>query len=177
MLGGAGILLLAGSGLAASGANFAASSANPNAGFTAGIVHQSNSSAGVAVLSAPNLAPGATAIGTVDITNTGDLLAVQSLTARNLTDTPASANFSAYLKLKLEDLGAPGCVSGCPAAVVVYTGTLRGLVGTRDLATFQPTEKRRYRFTVTYPNAGPNGADNAYAGAGASVDLAWGARQ
>jgi hypothetical protein len=127
-------------------------------------------------LTAPNLAPGATASGTLDITNSGDLPSVQSLRADNLVDTPAAAALSSYLRLQIHDLGTPGCSTNCPASILMFSGTLNALVGTRDLGTFAPGSARRYRFTVTYPDGGA-GAENAYGGATVGLDLTWGARQ
>jgi hypothetical protein len=176
LIAGAGVLLLAGGGLVGSGANFAATSSNTASMFTAGVVRQTNSNAGAAVLTAPNLAPGGTASGTLDITNSGDLPSVQSLRAFNLVDTPAAAALSSYLRLQIHDLGPPGCASSCPAHVLMFSGTLDALVGTRDLGTFAPGSARRYRFTVSYPDGGA-GAENGYGGATAGLDLTWGARQ
>jgi spore coat-associated protein N len=176
LLASAGVLLLAGAGLLGSGAAFNGTSANTLGVVTTGILRQSNSKSGTAVLSAANMAPGATATGTLDLGNTGTLASIDSVTTGNLVDTPASPAFSSYLQLKVEDLGSPTCTT-CPTPVVLYTGTLRGSVGTNDLATFAPGDKHRYRFTITYPNGGAGGADNAYGGAKSSVDITWGARQ
>ena len=175
LLASAGVLLLAGAGLLGSGAAFSGTSANTLGIVTTGILRQSNSKSGTAVLSAANMAPGATAVGTLDIGNTGTLASVDSVSAGNLVDTPASPGFSSYLRLKVEDLGSPTCTT-CPTPVVLYDGTLRGAIGGEDLTTFQPGDKHRYRFTATYPDGGPGG-DNAYAGAKTSVDITWGARQ
>ena len=177
MLLSAAVLLLAGAGLVGSGANFTATSANPSSVLTTGIVRQSNSMSGSAVLTVPSMAPGDSATGTVDIGNTGDLPAVVSVSLGGLVDTPASANFSSYLKLDVADLGTPGCTTSCASPVQLYSGTLRGAIATSDLGTFAPATSHRYRFTVTYPNGGSGGADNAYGGARSSFDISWGARQ
>jgi hypothetical protein len=176
MLASAGVLLLAGAGLVGTGANFAATTSNTSNVVTAGILRQSNSQAAQAVLSVPNMAPGGSASGTLDIANSGDVPAVQSLTKSGLVDNPSVAAFSAYLRLKVEDLGSPTCVTACPAPVLLSNTTLRASVGSADLGTFQPAEKHRYRFTVTYPDGG-DGADNAYSAANASINISWGARQ
>lgn len=177
LLASAGVLLLAGAGLAGSGANFQATSSNPSSVVTAGILRQTNSLANTAVLSAANMAPGAVAVGTLDIGNSGDIASLDRLTVGNLTDAPVAAAFSADLRLKIEDLGSPTCTTACPAVVTVYSGTLRGAVGVEELGTYQPGDRHRYRFTLTYPNGGSGGADNAYGGATSSVDVTWGARQ
>ena len=167
-----GTLLLAAAVAIGSGANYNSTSANPSNIVTAGVVKQSNSSNNAAVLTVAHMAPGATLTGTVDLTNTGDLNSAFTLAKSNLTDTPASPAFSGKLDLKVEDLGDPGCVSGCPSAVTKYTGKL-GVMGSLTLGTFAPNEKHRYKFSVTYPDGGTNGADNAYQGASTTVDYSW----
>jgi spore coat-associated protein N len=176
LLASAGILLLAGAGLVGTGANFRSTTSNTGSVVTTGILRQSNTKSAQAILTVPNMGPGDTATGTLDIGNTGDLPAVQSVTGSGLVDTPSTAAFSAYLRLKVEDLGSPTCVSGCPVPVVLSNASLRDSIGSTDLGTYQPGEKHRYRFTVEYPD-GAAGAENGYAGAKTSVDITWGARQ
>jgi hypothetical protein len=172
----AGVLMVAGGGLVGSGANFNATTTNTGSVVTAGILRESNSAKDSAILTAANLAPGGSATGTLDIANTGDLPFTESEVTDGLVDTPASAAFSAYLQLKVSDLGSPSCSTGCPAPVTLYDGSLRGAVGTADLGTLAPGDTHRYRFTVTYPDGGA-GAENPYAGAKAAVDVTWKARQ
>lgn len=176
LLASAGVLMVAGGGVVGSGASFKATTSNTASVVTAGILRETNSMKNSAVLTASNIAPDDSATGTLDIANTGDLPFTESMTIDALVDTPATAAFSAYLQLKVDDLGSPTCSTGCPAPVAVYSGTLRNSVGSRDIGIYAPGEKHRYRFTVTYPDAGA-GAENAYGGASATVDVTWKARQ
>lgn len=171
-----GVLLLSVGGALASGANFNATSANRANVITAGILSQTNSASSSAVLSASNMAPGASTTGTLDIANSGDVRAGITLRETNKQDTPASPAFSAKLQLLIEDLGDPACASACPGAVTKYSGSL-GAVPAVDLGTYAPGARHRYRFTASYPNGGPNGADNAYGGASTQVSFAWEAIQ
>jgi hypothetical protein len=128
-----------------------------------------NSNSG-ALLTAARIKPGDSTTGTVDITNSGDINGVFTLSKSNLTDTPSSPAFSSKLDLKIEDLGDP---TASPAAtpVVKYNGKL-GSLGATALGTFTPNEKHRYKFTLTFPDGGA-GADNAYKGASTSVQFDW----
>ena len=64
----------------------------------------------------------------------------------------------------------------CPAAVTIYSGTL-GSMGALTLGTFAAGATRQYTFSVTFPDGGSNGADNAYGGAITTVDYVWTATQ
>ena len=53
-----------------------------------------------------------------------------------------------------------------------------GAVPAVDLGSYAPGARHRYRFTASYPDGGPNGADNAYGdGASTQVGFAWEASQ
>jgi hypothetical protein len=156
-----------------SGANFNSTSANPSNVFTAGTISHSNSKANAAILTAANLVPGNTATGTVDIKNTGSATGTFTLAHTVAVDTPASPGFSKKLTLVVSDLGNPECVSSCPAVVVLYTGLMSAMPSTIALGTFAPAATHRYQFTVTFPDSGTGGADNAYQGASTSVEYAW----
>jgi spore coat-associated protein N len=172
LLGGFGILLVAAAVAVGSGANFNSTSANPSNTFSAGTLAQSNSKTGVAVLTAQKLVPGGTAVGTVDIANSGDVAGIFSLAKSNVTDVPTSPSLSAKLTLTIEDMGDPTCTTGCPAAVSKYSGTLAAM-GTVSMGSFASAEAHRYRFTVTFPDGGGSGADNAYKAATTTVDYTW----
>lgn len=172
VLTGIGALLLATAVAVGSGANFNSSSANPGNIVTAGTVSQSNSKANAVIMSVSGMAPGATQNGTVDIRNTGDVASTFTLSKSNLSDTPSSPAFSGKLDLKVEDLGDPSCASGCPAPVTKYTGKVSAM-GPISLGSFAVNGVHRYKFTVTFPDGGQGGADNAYKGARTSVDYAW----
>ncbi len=155
-----------------SGANFNSTSANPGNVFTAGNLTHSNSKSGSAILTVTKMKPGDSSNGTVDIKNTGDIDGIFTLTKSNLTDTPSSPALSGKLDLKVEDLGDPTCTVSCPAAVTKYNGKLDAM-GSVSMGTFTPNENHRYKFTVTFPDGGSGGADNAYKGASTSVEYDW----
>jgi spore coat-associated protein N len=167
----AGLLtLMAAAGIAVgSGADFNSASANPSNTFSGGTMTQSNSKANAAILTASGMKPGDSATGTVDITNTGSLAGAFTLTKSTPVDTPTASNFSSKLTGVIEDLGDPGCVTSCPAATTVYNGDLKSM-GAISLGTFAASAKHRYKFTVTFPDGGASGGDNAYQGASTSVD-------
>jgi hypothetical protein len=165
--------VLAATGIAVgSGANFNSSSANPSNVFSAGTISQDNSKADQAVLTATGLKPGESKNGTVDIKNTGSLNGAFTLTQSNVVDTPSSTELSKKLTLKIEDLGDPASPAANPS--VVYSGSVNGM-GTVSLGAFAKDETHRYKFTVTFPDGGDDGADNAYQGAQTSVDYAFAA--
>lgn len=167
-----GALLLAVAVAVGSGANFNSTSANPGNVFSAGNLSHSNSKASAAILTATKMKPGDSTNGTVDIKNTGDVDGIFTLSKSNVTNTPASPAFSGKLDLKIEDLGDPACVSSCPAAVTKYSGKLDAM-GSVAMGTFTPNENHRYKFTVTFPDGGTSGADNAYKGSTTSVQYDW----
>ncbi len=166
-------LLVAAAVAVGSGANFNSTSANPSNVFTAGTISHSNSKAGAAILTAANMVPGGTATGTVDIKNTGSVNGTFTLAHTVAVDTPTSPGLSKKLTIVVQDLGEPACVSSCPAAVTLYTGLLSAMPSTIALGVFPAGYTHRYTFTVTFPDSGLNGADNAYQGASTSVEYDW----
>lgn len=162
--------VLAATGIAVgSGANFNSTSANPSNVFSAGTISQTNSKSGAAILTASGMKPGGTATGTVDIKNTGSVSGAFTLAQSNLTNTPASPALSSKLTIQIQDLGDPTCVTSCPAATTVYSGTIAGM-GTISLGNFASNATHRYQFTVTFPDGGTGGADNSYQGSQTSVE-------
>jgi spore coat-associated protein N len=159
-----------------SGANFNSSSANPGAFIGAGTIIVTDSLVGRSILNVNPIKPGGSTSGTVNIQNGGSAPAGFTLAKANLVDTPASPALSSKLTLLVQDLGDPTCTVSCPAAVTTYSGTL-GSMGTLTLGTFAAGVKRQYKFTVTFPEGGSNGADNAYGGAITTVDYLWTATQ
>lgn len=156
-----------------SGANFNSTSANPSNVFSAGTVSQSNSKASAAILTASNMVPGNNSTGTVDIKNTGSATGTFVLTHANPVDTPASPGLSKKLTLTVQDLGDPTCVTSCPAAVQLYTGTMYAMPASIALGTFAASATHRYQFSVTFPDGGTGGADNAYQSASTTVEYDW----
>jgi spore coat-associated protein N len=168
-----GALMVAAALAVGSGANFNSTSANPTNVFTAGTISQSNSKASAAILTASNVVPGATATGTVDIKNTGSANGTFTLTHTVPVDTPASPGLSKKLTLTIVDQGDPTCVTSCPAFVTLYTGTIFAQPSTIALGQFAPNATHRYVYTMTFPDGGTAGADNAYQGASTTVGYTW----
>jgi len=162
--------VLAATGIAVgSGANFNSTSANPSNVFSAGTISHTNSKSGAAILTASNMKAGSSSTGTVDIKNTGSVSGAFTLASSNITNTPTSPALSGKLTLTIVDKHDPACSTSCPADTTVYSGTVGGM-GTVDLGTYAANETHRYQFTVTFPDGGSNGADNAYQGASSSIE-------
>jgi hypothetical protein len=159
-----------------SGANFNAVSASPGSLIKTGSIVVTDSVAGQSVVNLNAVKPGSTSSGAVNITNGGNVPASFTLAAANLTNLPVSNPLSSKLALQVQDLGDPACTGTCPAAVTLYSGTL-GSMGTLALGTFAAAATHRYTFGVTFPDGGPNGADNVYGGAATTVDYVWTATQ
>jgi len=157
----------------ASGASFTSTSANTGNIVTAGILSHGNSKANAFVLDVDALKPGQSQSGTVDITNTGDVAGVFSLSKDNVVDSDLANPLSENLDLVVADIGTP-TVPG--AAAVKYSGKL-GDMPASAMGTLNAGDARRYRFTVTFPDGGvPASAttgDNAYKGDNVTVDYNW----
>ena len=163
-----------------SGANFTAEAANPANTFTAGTLSIDNSrgngSAATAILSAPNLKPGDTATGTVDIQNTGSLAGAFTLSTSAPQDS-TGVSLLGQLEVRIEDCGAyvDGAAPTCGSAtsrVLTTTGTKLNAVGSIDLGSFAGSEKHRYKFDVTLPSS----TSNSYQGKTASIAFDWDAQ-
>jgi spore coat-associated protein N len=163
-----------------SGANFTAKAANPANTFTAGTLSIDNSrgngAAAGAILSAPNLKPGDSASGLVDIQNAGSVAGAFKLSSTGASDSTV-VSLLGQLDVRIEDCGAyvDGAVPTCGSAtskVLTTTGTKLNGVGTIALGNFTGGEKHRYKFDVTLP------ADttNAFQGKTASIAFDWDAQ-
>ena len=157
----------------ASGASFTSTSANAGNIVTAGVLTHSNSKAPGMILNVAAIKPGESRSGTVDITNTGDVNGVFTLSQDNLLDSDSSNPLSQKLSLVVEDIGTP--TTPAPASLK-YTGKLGDLDATA-MGTLAGSAARRYRFTVTFPDGGvptgPTSGDNAYKGDSVEVDYLW----
>jgi spore coat-associated protein N len=169
-------LLLAAAAVVGSGADFTASSANPSNTFASGTLSIVNSKEGTAVLSATGLRPTSSAVGTVDIENSGTLSGAFTLSRTTPDDSDSSNKMSEKLNVTVVDCGTfsgstpPACGNGDD--VVKYgSGTLAqmGTVGhtISALGTFAAGEKHRYQFTVQLDGS----AGNAYQGDSSSVEF------
>ncbi len=106
----------------ASGASFTAQTANPSNTFTAGTLTMANSKNAAAIFtSSPNMRPGDTAAGTVDIKNSGTLSGAFKLSKGTLTNNHATILMSDQLNLVVNDCGTD---LDCSTSDNVYTGTL-----------------------------------------------------
>ena len=162
-------LLLAAMMAVGSGANFNSTSANPGNVVTAGNLDHTNSKNAAAILNVTKLKPGESRTGTVDITNTGDIDGVFSI-ARTITADSTSTltppnPFAAHLNVKIVDDANP--------ATVYYDGLLSAMSGTVAAGTITPGNARTYRFTVTFVDGGPSGADNAFKSASVTTRFDW----
>jgi spore coat-associated protein N len=162
-------LLLAAMMAVGSGANFNSTSANPGNVVTAGNLMHDNKKDGSAVLTADKIKPGESKTGTVDIENTGDIDGVFSIARTMVGDTTGALTpsnpFAAHLNLKIENI-----TTGAPA---LYDGLLSAMTGARGSDVIAPGDTNTYRFTVTFNDGGPNGADNAFKSARVEADFDW----
>jgi len=168
-------LLVAGAVVVGSGAVFATQTANPSNAFASGILSQSNSGSGSAVLTASQLIPGSSKTGTVDIANTGTVSGVFSLAETDLVDQGSSDGstgdgtgrtsnkLSGKLNLVIQDCGLwtsnntvePTCPADSDTTTgQKYDGTLGGVGSSVALGSYAAGDKHRYKFLVTFPNGG-----------------------
>jgi hypothetical protein len=127
----------------------------------------SNSRDGQAVLTASNLKPGERRSGEVTITNEGHPGALY-LVAHEPHDTPAASGLRLSERLQLTIADTSGASSRTIADAPLST-----VERCHPLGELAAGESRTYRFSVEFPDGGPKGADNGYAGASATVDYEW----
>ena len=149
-----------------SGANFTAHAANPSNTFTAGTL-TIGSSAASALFNAPNMKPGDSVTGTVDIANTGSVPGTFTMATSNAVDTGALLG---QLDLKIEDCGLYSGTTAptCAGTNVVYNAKA-GAVGTLALGSFAASAKHRYKIDITLPSS----TTNAFQGKTATVEFDW----
>ncbi|MEA2479086.1 MAG: hypothetical protein QOJ07_1008 [Thermoleophilaceae bacterium] len=158
------LLIAAGSAVALPGDRPQRGPAPLLAGTSSPLVH-ANSRAGEAILTASDVKPGDTRTGEVEIANRGGAGGVH-LILRDPVDRPGARGAPLSRRLRLT-------VTDATAGHVVEAGPLTATRRCIRLGDFEPGEARRYRFAVAWPDGGPGGADNAYAGASARLDLEW----
>jgi hypothetical protein len=127
-----------------------------------------NSRDGQAVLTARDLAPGASTSGTLTLSN-HSANERELLLGADVADRPGrrGGSLSAALGLRVERLNAD-------APVLVYEGRLDELSDVA-LDRLAPKSGQRYRLTATLPESGP-GVDDAFAGSALEVGLRWHAK-
>ena len=166
-------LALAGAAVVGSGADFTASSANPENVFTAGTLKMESSTAG-AIVTADDMRPGAVAQrGVIDIKNTGSLSGTFALSRGAVVNSDADNPLSDKLNITIRDCGlyagdtAPACDSG---DTVVYDGTVGGMGSAgRTLGSFSSDARHRYEFALALDRS----ADDAYQGDRAEFGFTW----
>jgi spore coat-associated protein N len=170
-------IALAGAAVVGSGADFTASSANPENVFTAGTLKMDNTSKDAAILTAAGLRPGAVArTGVVDIENTGSLSGRFSVTRSSLDNSDTANPLSGKLSLVVRDCGSFGPNGEVPTCDAgdgqVYAGSVTGMdVAAHDLGTFPAGAKHRYEFALSLGSS----AGDAYQGGSSTVGFTWSA--
>jgi len=116
-----------------------------------------------AIITASGLRPGQSVGGNVALANVGDTRGRLSLLRTRMVDTPGrfGGRLSDALLLRVEELGGGS-----------WTGPLNG-PDTLDLGVMEPGEGRSYRITLTLPDTGPGGTNNAVQGSSVTIDWAW----
>jgi len=187
-------LVAAGAVVVGSGAVFSTQTSNPTNTFASGILTQTNSKSGSAVLTMNHIIPGSKSTGTVDIANTGNVQGIFTLAETDLVDEDSgdatngngtarsTSKLSDALHLVVQDCGAyvgataPTCPADSDEATgQKYSGALSGVGGGLALSTYAASEKHTYKFSVSLPDHGApatltdtsvgGDGDNAFSGA------------
>jgi hypothetical protein len=121
------------------------------------------SGTGHAILTASGLRPGQSVAGTIALANVGESRGRLTFTRTGMVDTPGrfGGRLSDALLLRVEELGGG-----------TWTGPLAG-PDALDLGIMEPAEGRSYRLTLTLPDTGQRGRDNAVQGSSVTIDWAW----
>jgi len=121
------------------------------------------SGTGHAILTASGLRPGRSVSGLVALANVGESRGRLTLQRTGMVDTPGrfGGRLSDALLLRVEQLGGGS-----------WTGPLSG-PDALDLGIMEPGEGRSYKLTLTLPDTGPRGRDNAVQGSSVTIDWAW----
>ena len=110
-----------------------------------------------------DLRPGQSVAGNVALANVGESRGRLTLLRTRMVDTPGrfGGRLSDALLLRVEEVGGGS-----------WTGPLAG-PDALDLGIMEPGEGRSYRLTLTLPDTGPAGRDNAVQGSSVTIDWAW----
>ena len=116
-----------------------------------------------AIITASGLRPGQSVGGNVALANVGESRGRLTLLRTRVVDTPGrfGGRLSDALQLRVEEVGGGS-----------WSGPLAG-PDMLDLGVMEPGEGRSYRLTLTLPDTGPNGSDNAVQGSSVTIDWAW----
>ncbi len=183
-LGALAVLVAATGVVVGSGANFSASSANPNNSFSAGTLTIVNDKENAAILTTGtnNQRPGGpAATGVVDIQNDGSIAGTFTLSRSDVTDSDSGNPMSEKLNLVVKDCGewtdestVNPCGDGDDSTVYGSpTATIDDMSSSVALGNFAAQEKHRYEFTVQLDSS----ATDAYQGDTSSVQFDWNAVQ
>lgn len=136
-----------------------------------GRVKIKNSRGGDALVGMQGMLPGDSTAGTVTIGNAGRVRARFYLGLSRLVETQGmgGGRLSYRLVLTVKRLWTRR------RPQLVYSGPLRQMPMLK-LGAFRPREKRKYRFTVFFPEGGP-GTDDRYQRAATSLQFTWYARR
>jgi hypothetical protein len=145
---------------------FSDESANPDNVVSSGSMSQVNSADNAAIMSASDLVPGQSVVGSATIRNEGDASGTFTMRVTDLVDTPgpAGGRLSEALRVKVAERG-----SSSP----VYDGPLRELQA--SLGTWAPEEERTYDVTVSLPDH--DTGDDAYQLSEVTATFEWRAVQ
>jgi len=144
-------------------------SAVPRVANNAGEFEIANSSAGEAIVTADDVAPGSPAKGEVTITNSGDVAGPITLSTSDIIDEPGSAGgaLTDIAEVTVNDVTEP------QAPITVYAGRVVAMPDVA-LGTFAPDEARTYGFIVSLPDAAAGSDDiNAYQSASLRFGYVW----
>jgi hypothetical protein len=132
-----------------------------------GVLSLSNSRDGAAIFRADRMVPGQSVTGTITLGNTGEQGGRLLFSRARLDETPGlgGGRLADVLRLRIDDI-----TDGTPQQMA--DGLLRDLPAI-PLPDLPGGAERTYRFTVTFPDSGPGGADNVYAGASLQADYEW----
>ena len=116
-----------------------------------------------AIITASGLLPGESVGGNIALANVGETRGRLTMLRTGLVDTPGpfGGRLSDALMLRVEEVGGGS-----------WTGPLAG-PDMLDLGVIEPGEARSYRLTLTLPDTGPDGRDNAVQGSSVTIDWAW----
>jgi len=116
-----------------------------------------------AILTASNLRPGQSVAGSIALANVGESRGRLTLLRTGMVDTPGrfGGPLSEALLLRVEEVGGGS-----------WTGPLAG-PDALDLGIMEPGEGRSYKLTLTLPDTGGAGRDNAVQGSSVTIDWAW----
>ena len=103
----------------------------------------------------------------MSISNSGDTPGQFRLALTHLRESPGPGGGRLSRRLQLVVTEVDGGRS-----TLVYSGRLSDL-GVRDVSVLEPGEKRGYHLRMTFPDAGPHGADNPVQGGRVEAGLLW----